>query len=314
LDYKSGNIDLHIHSTVSDGSLAPLDILQLAEQTGLSAISLTDHDAIDGVREIASALGVPPASHTLSFLRDAGNLSPFFISGVEISAAPPPDIAVSGSFHILGYGFDPDDPFLDEALIRQQAARKNRNPHIISRLNDMGMDISLDEVASASGAPRIGRPHIAALMVEKGYVRNIDDAFDHYIGKGKPAYVDKPRIPAEDAIALIRSAGGAAVLAHPGLLTFPAGSHLDQLITALKEMGLSGLETYYPGHSRTQFAMFSELARAHGLLVTGGTDFHGAVTPGIAMGTGRGDFRVPFRIFEDLISHISGNTAPSPRQ
>ncbi len=309
MEYKSGNIDLHIHSTASDGSLAPLDILQHAIQTGLSAIALTDHDAVDGVREIALALGMKADSHTRPFLYDEDKSPPFFISGVEISAAPPSKMAVSGSFHILGYGFNPDDPVLDEALNRQQAARKNRNPHIISRLQDMGMDISLEEVARSSGAPRIGRPHIAALLVEKGYARHINEAFDHYIGKGKPAYVDKPRIPAEEAIALIRSSGGAAVLAHPGLLTFPANGHLDRLIAALTEMGLDGIEAYYPGHSDAQFGRYSELARSHGLLVTGGTDFHGAINPDIAMGSGRGDFEVPFRVFENLIRRITGSPA-----
>jgi hypothetical protein len=288
LDCKSGNIDLHIHSTASDGSLAPLEILHLAEKTGLAAFALTDHDAVDGAREIASV----------------NKSVPLFVSGVEISAAPPSRIKVFGSFHILGYGFDIDHVELNEALTRQQAARKNRNPQIIARLNEMGIDISLEAVAAASGGPRIGRPHIAALMVEKGYARTIDEAFDNYIGKGKPAYVDKPRIRADAAITRIRSAGGIPVLAHPGLLTVAPPGRINDLIRVLTEMGLGGLEAYYPGHDGAQFEMFSDLARGHGLLVTGGTDFHGAINPEIRLGTGRGDLRVPFSVFKNLVNRL----------
>lgn len=296
MDYKSGNIDLHIHSTASDGSLAPLEILHLAEKTGLAAFSLTDHDAVDGAREIASVKGRGTDFNNKSI--------PFFISGVEISAAPPPRIKVSGSFHILGYGFDLDHPELDKALTRQQAARKNRNPQIIARLNEMGIDISLEAVEAASGTPRIGRPHIATLMVEKGYARTINEAFDNYIGKGKPAYVDKPRIRADAAITLIRSAGGIPVLAHPGLLTVAPPGQISDLIGELTGMGLGGLEAYFPGHSDAQFKMFSDLARANGLLVTGGTDFHGAINPEIRMGTGQGGLHIPFSVFENLVKRL----------
>jgi 3',5'-nucleoside bisphosphate phosphatase len=305
LDYKSGNIDLHIHSRASDGSLAPLDILYLAREIRLAAFALTDHDAIDGAREIASVIGMETGFTVFTEKNNSNQPDPFFISGVEISAAPPPRIKVSGSFHILGYGFDLDHPELNKTLTLQQAARKNRNPQIIARLNDMGVDISLAEVAAASGgSPQIGRPHIAALMVEKGYARSIDDAFDNYIGKGKPAYVDKPRITVEAAINLIRSAGGIAVLAHPGLLTVALPSRMSDLIGALTEMGLGGLEVYYPGHDGNQFAAFFELARVHNLLVTGGTDFHGEVNPDIRLGTGRGNFNVPFSVYENLTTRL----------
>ncbi len=304
MDYKSGNIDLHIHSRASDGSLAPLDILHLAREIGLAAIALTDHDAIDGAKEIASAIGLETDFTASAGENIINKPNPFFISGVEISAAPPPRIKVSGSFHILGYGFDLDHPEFNKSLTVQQAARKNRNPQIINRLNDMGVDISLAEVAAASGSPRIGRPHIAALMVEKGYARSIDDAFDNYIGKGKPAYVDKPRITVEAAINLIRSAGGIAALAHPGLLTVALPSRISDLIGALADMGLGGLEVYYPGHDGNQFAAFFELARVHNLVVTGGTDFHGEVNPDIRLGTGRGNFNVPFSVYENLVTRL----------
>jgi len=313
LDYKSGNIDLHIHSTASDGSLAPLDILELAKETGLAAFALTDHDAIDGAREIASVIGLGVDCNNPHGARDVNQSVPFFISGVEISAAPPPQIKISGSFHILGYGFDQDHPELNKVLIKQQEARKNRNPEIIARLNEMGIDISLEAVAAASGSPRIGRPHIATLMVEKGYVRTIDEAFDNYIGSGKPGYVDKPRIRVESAIALIRSAGGIPVLAHPGLLTASSPSRMIDLIGALTEMGLGGLEVYYPGHDAEQLALFSKLARSHGLLVTGGTDFHGAVNPEIRLGTGRGNFSVPFSVFENIVNYLDRDASGQNR-
>lgn len=305
MDYKSGNIDLHIHSRASDGSLGPLDILHLAKKTGLAAFALTDHDAIDGAREIASAIGMETGFTVFTERNNNNQPDPFFITGVEISAAPPPRIKVSGSFHILGYGFDLDHPELNKTLILQQAARKNRTPQIISRLNDMGVDISLAEVEeAASGSPQIGRPHIAALMVEKGYARTIDEVFDHYIGKGKPAYVDKPKISAQAAITLIRSAGGMAALAHPGLLSVAPPHRMRDLIGVLKDMGLGGLEVYYPGHDGNQFAEYSALAREHDLVVTGGTDFHGAVNPDIRLGTGRGDFNVPLSVYENLVTRL----------
>jgi 3',5'-nucleoside bisphosphate phosphatase len=289
LDCSSGNIDLHIHSTASDGSLNPIDILALAETAGLAAMALTDHDAIEGTREIIDH-GIPDAIQ--------------FMTGVEISAAPLKQLDIYGSFHILGYGFRLDDPALNRALITQQAARKNRNPRLIARLNEMGFDISLEEVVSASGRAQIGRPHIAALMVKKGYAASIEEVFDAYIGKGKPGYVEKQRIAPEKAMALIRGAGGIPVLAHPGLLEIKTEKAFDRLITALTAMGLKGLEAFYSGHTQKQTAFFEDLAGRHNLLVTGGSDFHGAINPEVRLGKGRGDLCVPYTVYERLMHEV----------
>ena len=186
MDCKSGNIDLHIHSTASDGSFDPLKIQLLAQKAGLAAFALTDHDSIEGAKNIR-AHGQP-----------SGPVQ--FLTGVEISAEPPDFFNVSGSFHILGYGFDIDHPALNQALVQQQHARKKRNPHIIDRLNALGVEISLDEVIAESGEKaQIGRPHIARVMVKKGFVGSINEAFDAYLAQGKPRIltrcVSKPKPP-----------------------------------------------------------------------------------------------------------------------
>lgn len=292
MDYKSGTIDLHIHSTASDGSLDPLDILSLAKTAGLAAFALTDHDSIEGARKIIAR----------------GDLSgPVkFVTGVEISAQPPDFFNVSGSFHILGYGFDIDSSALNQSLHEQQAARKNRNPHIIKRLNDLGIDIRLEEViASVEKNAQIGRPHIARVMVQKGLAASIEDAFDHFIGKGKPAYVEKARIPTTLAIEQIRSAGGVPVLAHPGLLDVSDFEAYEYLLSELVPAGLKGIEVYYPSHSPEETDYFLELTEKFDLLPTGGSDFHGAVNPEIQIGTGTGNLCIPYICYERLMREIS---------
>lgn len=283
-------IDLHIHTTASDGTSSPSQILALASRLQLGAIAITDHDTLDGVRE-ALRLGIPPAIELLT--------------GVEISAVPPPPFRCPGSFHILGYGFHPEDPVLNKNLNQLQDARKNRNPRIIERLNRLGLNLTLEEVNEIAGDGLVGRPHIARLMIKKGYARSINDAFDNYLGKGKPAYVDKFRVETPQAIRLISAAGGIPVLAHPYLLDIESNKELEDLIVMMKSMGLRGLEAYYPDHSPEYTALCMELARKHGLLITGGTDFHGSLKPDIQLGIGRGDFFVPFDIYEKLRQQLS---------
>lgn len=285
MDYKD-KIDLHLHSTASDGSFDPLEIIRRAIRLNLKAISLTDHDSVAGVKKILTC-GLPPA---ISFL-----------TGVEISAQPPAWFSGSGSIHLLGYGFSPDDPDLNRSLIQQQHARRNRNPDIISRLNALGIDISLEEVEAAAGKESIGRPHIAAVLVKKGIAASIDEAFDSLLGKKGPAYVEKPRIPAAGAVQMINNAGGIAVLAHPGLID---PTKVEKLLTNLISMGLSGIEAYYSDHTREQTEAFIRLADKHQLLISGGSDFHGDLIPEIRMGTGRGDLFVPYRIYEQMAAAL----------
>ncbi|MDA3897954.1 MAG: PHP domain-containing protein [Desulfobacteraceae bacterium] len=295
--YNSGNIDLHIHSTASDGSRDPLDIVSLVKKAGIKAFALTDHDSIDGAKKI---LAHPQMLGPVKFL-----------TGVEISAASPDFFSASGSFHILGYGIRVDHPDLNQTLQQQRSARKNRNPQIIARLNELGFDISLDEVISSSEKDaQIGRPHIARVMVQKGFVPSINEAFDTYIGKGNPAYIDKPRVDCAKAIALILSAGGVPILAHPGLLDVVDFNAYEYFLSELVPMGLMGIEAYYPSHSVEETDYFIELAEIFGLLTTGGSDFHGAINPEVWIGTGTGNLSVPYILYERLvytITHLQSN-------
>ena len=278
-------IDLHIHSTASDGSFTPAEILDHAQKLNLAAIAITDHDSIDGSRE-ALRIGIPPSFK--------------FLTGVEISAAHPPFFTGSGSFHILGYDIHLDHLALNQALSKLQDARKNRNPAILKLLNKLGFQISLEEVNQEVGEGQLGRPHIAYAMVKKGFVASINEAFDKYLGNDGPAYVDKYRIECEQAIALIRAAGGVPVLAHPALLNIENDQKLDALLQNLMKTGLAGLEVYYPGHSSQKIQQYTELARKYGLLMTGGTDFHGSITPEIKMGSGKGTLFIPYLLYEKL--------------
>ena len=286
MDSNASGIDLHIHSTASDGTLSPNEILRLALKSHLAAIAITDHDTLKGSREICGAVTTTP-------LR--------LLTGIEVSVTAPFSSGISGSLHILGYGIRLDDPTLNASLETLQSARKNRNPHIIDRLNALGIDVSIEEVSRISGGAQIGRPHIARLMLQKGLVKSINEAFDLYLGFQKPAYVEKYRLACDQAIQIISKAGGLAVLAHPILLKIPDNDRLESLIVALKEMGLQGIEAYYPEHSPEYTAYCSSLAQKHDLIITGGTDFHGAVKPGIQMGSGKGDFKVPYTVYERLV-------------
>ena len=283
-------IDLHIHSSASDGTLSPGEILETARAQNLGAISITDHDSIDGSKQALEA-GIPK------------NLK--FLTGVELSAAPPPILNHSGSFHILGYGIDLDDFALNQTLQILQNARENRNPSIVDRLNQLGLDKTIDQVAETAGDGQIGRPHIARVLLQRGYVASIDDAFDRYLAYGCPAYVDKPRISCQQAVDIIRGAGGIVVLAHPYLLNLTDPTDMDNLIAALKKMGFGGIEVYYPEHSEQATSFYEELARKYSLLMTGGTDFHGKLKPEIQMGSGSGHFFVPLSLYDRLCAELA---------
>ncbi len=282
------SIDLHIHTTASDGTFTPKQVISHARRLELKAIAITDHDTVAGSKEALES-GIPSSLD--------------FLTGVEISSTPPPFYPGSGSFHLLGYSIRLDDLQLNQTLEKLQQARKNRNPAIVKRLNELGIPITLDEIREEAGEGQLGRPHIANLMVKKGVVASIDEAFDRFLGTGKPAYVDKQRIDCFRAIEIILEAGGIAVLAHPGLLDYGNDSQLDELISKLKQAGIQGVEVYYSGHTPDQTRLYAELARRHDLLMTGGSDFHGAIQPEIEMGSGQGNLSVPYELFEKLIQH-----------
>jgi predicted metal-dependent phosphoesterase TrpH len=181
-----------------------------------------------------------------------------------------------------------------------QQARKNRNPKILKRLNELGLKISLEDVNQTVANGQLGRPHIAQAMIKMGFVESMDEAFDKFLGAGKPAYVDKDRIGCEEAIKIIRGAGGFPVLAHPALLNIDDDCQLDELIQNLIKIGMRGIEVYYPEHSSEQIQHYTELADKYDLLMTGGTDFHGSITPKIEMGTGKGTLFIPYKLYEKL--------------
>ncbi|MFZ5564174.1 MAG: PHP domain-containing protein [Thermodesulfobacteriota bacterium] len=280
-------IDLHVHSSASDGTLAPLQLISAAARAGLAAIAITDHDTVDGC--------VPVLEASLPDSLD-------FLTGVEISAAYPAAFPLSGSLHILGYDIDIHNADLRQKLDRLQTSRNQRTPKILERLNRMGVDISMAEVQSFAGGAQVGRAHIAQVMRARGMVASIHEAFDRYLGKNGPAYVDKDRIACEEAIAVIRQAGGVAVLAHPCLIETPDDASLESLVRMLVEMGMGGIEALYPQHTKKQVGFYTDLSRRYSLIITGGTDFHGDLNREIALGMAKGDFRVDYALYEKLIA------------
>lgn len=250
-----GEIDLHVHTTASDGTMSPADVVHLAREKKLKAIAITDHDTIDGIEEA----------------QKAGNeLSVEIIPGVEISAN-----FRSGALHLLGYYVETQGGPLAAKLARLKQSRSERNPQIVEKLNRLGVKITYQDVLEASGGGQVGRPHFAQLLVDRGYARSINEAFDRYLTKGASAYVDKYRFEIEEAIDVVLEAGGVPVLAHPRTLNYPR-ENLERFVTTLTRRGLMGIEVFYPENSIEQTLQYRNLAEKLGLIQTGGSDFHGA--------------------------------------
>jgi predicted metal-dependent phosphoesterase TrpH len=272
-------IDLHTHSTVSDGSDPPEQIPELAAEAGCTAVALTDHDRLDGIdsaRARAAALGIE------------------LVPGCEISCEVSP-----GTMHVLIYFVEPGEGPLQDELVRLQRARDDRNTHLVARLQGLGLPVTLEEIEQEAGGRGIGRPHVAALLVRKGLASSIQDAFDHYLAKGRPGYVDKVRLEADQAVRLARASGGVAVLAHPLSLAL-APAELDRAARELVDIGLAGIEALYGRYAPDERAGLCELARRHDLVATGGSDYHGSYKPDLAVGVGAGDLDVPDDVLTQL--------------
>ncbi len=272
-------IDLHAHTTASDGSLTPEELVQLAKQQGVATLAVTDHDTVAGLPR-AIAEGVQAGVEV--------------ISGIEISC-----LYGKTELHILGYFINPDDPHLAPALITYQASREKRNPLIVKRLQDLGCPLAYAEVKAAAGTATVGRPHIAQALVRRGYVRSVSEAFDRYLADNAPAYVPRLLPTPAEAIGLIRKIGGIPVLAHP-VYTSRLNEPFEQVCETLKALGLLGIEALYSSHSRQQTDRYRDIAKNHGLLVTGGSDFHGESKPNLLVGTGYGNLTVPRDLLEPM--------------
>ena len=272
-------IDLHLHTTRSDGSFSPREVLQLAKQAGVTALSITDHDITDGIPE-ARAVGA--------------ELGIEVIPGVEISSR-----FGESELHMLGYFLSWDDPKLNQRMATLRASRHTRNPQIVQRLNDLGIDITYEEVRALAGTESVGRPHIARVLMEKKVVGSAKEAFDRFLAEGRPAYVGRALPEPMEAVQWIREAGGVAVLAHPTWVRTSAEG-LATLIGSLKEIGLGGMEVHYSSHTPSQTTEYLNLAKQYDLLVTGGSDFHGVTKPDIEVGIGKGQLKVPEKLLDPL--------------
>jgi predicted metal-dependent phosphoesterase TrpH len=270
-------IDLHAHTTASDGTSTPPELIRQALHCGLEALAVTDHDTFTGYDQ-----ALPPA-------RDAGLE---LICGIELSTK-----LGRKSVHLLGYFLsgDPGNELRHFAL-EMQASRRDRNHRLSARLKQLGVEVTTAEV-EARGRGYAGRPHYAQIMVEKGYVKTAQQAFDEYLDEAARGYVDRSEAQLVHCIGMIRRAGGIASLAHPNRINHDMSSLLPQLTAA----GLNGLEVYYSGHSPAQTAHYLSLAIKHNLLLTGGSDFHGTMKPNFHLGTGcNGNLNIPREILEQL--------------
>ena len=274
-------IDLHTHSTVSDGSDPPERIPELAALVGCSAVALTDHDSLAGL----------PAAR-----RRAEELGVDLIPGCEISCRP----VGNGGMHVLVYFVEDDGGPLAEELVRLRDDRHQRNVALADRMAEIGLPVTYQEVVDiAGGEDGVGRPHFATALVRHGVVGSIQEAFDQYLGNGGPAYVPKSRLDAIDVARLARASGGVAVLAHPYSLGLEP-AELAQTVGELAEHGFAGIEAIYGRYSPRQRQDLVTLADRFDLVATGGSDHHGTIKPDLTVGTGTGDLKVPDRVLERL--------------
>jgi hypothetical protein len=275
-------IDLHTHSTASDGTCTPESLVALALEAGLTALALTDHDTLAGIeraREAAAGTGLR------------------LIAGVEIEIA-----RETGEFHLLGLGFSQNRDGLEAALTRVRADRNERNLLMVARLRAAGFPVSMEELREIGGGEVISRAHFARLLVRKGIAGSIDAAFSRFIGKGKEFYESRACLALGAACALIRASGGLPIVAHPLSLGL-RGPALRQELSSAKAAGAAGIEAWHPSHSLKDCRMLARLARALGMAVTGGSDFHGANIPQRRLGRTAGGREVPDELLEALALH-----------
>ena len=277
-------IDLHVHSSISDGTLTPTEVVQLAMQKGLQAIALTDHDTVDGVKEAMDAANrLATTDYKLQV-----------IPGTELSASYKGE-----DIHILGLFLDYENKELLSTLTNVAKEREQRNEKMCSNLQKAGIDISVEKLRGGNTDVILTRAHFAKYMLEHGYVSSMKQAFEKYLDSKGPYYVSREYLSPKQAIDLILSAGGVPVLAHPLLYKF-SPNELEKLLRELVSYGLQGIEAIYSCNVSNDESYVKGLARKYGLKISGGSDFHGSVKKDIELGTGRGNLKVPASLLDSL--------------
>ena len=275
-------IDLHTHSNASDGSLSPGDLIAFAAKRGLKTIALTDHDTINGLEQAQAA---------------AKNHNIGFIPGIEMEISMPEKI--SGEFHLLGLGINKPSPAFFDAINMLIKGREQRNREMLNRAKELNINLTYDELLTNSGGEFIGRLHFAKLLIKKKVVRNIEQAFGRFLGKGKPLFIPKPALEFEKGLSIIRESGGLAVLAHPMSL-YLAWGKLPDFIKTLKERGLDGIEAWHPSARVQDCKRLEELGKNSSLFITAGSDFHGENRPDRKLGTSAGGKKIDARLLEAI--------------
>lgn len=273
-------IDLHTHSTASDGSDTPTLLVEHAAALGITSLALTDHDTLEGIEEARAAAA--PAGIEL-------------IPGVELSLE-----WAKGGMHLVVLWLESGSGPLQDRLAAIQAGRTGRNARILERLRSFGFEITEQEIEEEAGGGSVGRPHIAAVMVRKGYVPDIVSAFDRFLAGGKPAYVGRERLEPEEGIALARASGGVPILAHPHTLGVDNRFEMADLLDRLVAAGLVGIECHYGTYQAPGRAGLEAMARRFGLVPSGGSDYHGTYKEGVALGTGAVGIPIPPGLLDEL--------------
>jgi len=265
--------DLHMHTIFSDGTLSPKEMVRLSKEAGLSGISITDHDTVDGIEEA---------------IIEGEKIGITVIPGIEISSRK-----FGKSVHILGYLIDYHNGRLLRFVHNMREAREKRGKKMVNKLNKIGVNITMEEVKRIAGRGVVGRPHIARVLVKNKEVKDESEAFLKYIGDDCPCYVPKPNVPPANVINLIKEAKGISILAHPGLLA-PELEILDFI-----KDGIQGIEVWHPSHSKKNMGKYLEITRKFKLIATGGSDSHGQLEGHPKVG----QFKVPYKILENLVNY-----------
>lgn len=279
-------IDLHVHSTASDGTLTPSEVVDHAIEVGLSAFALTDHDTLHGVAE---------AKERAAWHKAQGHPIEVY-PGVEISAA-----YKNRDIHILGLLVDETNEILDRALTSFLENRNRRNDKMLEKFAEHGIELSMEDLTEDAPGSVITRAHFARALMKKGIVTSVQEAFEKYVGDDGPCYVAREYMSPEQAIRIIKKAGGVPVLAHPLLYKLPH-DELYSLVERLKNAGLKGIEVYYSNNRGQDEVNVKALANHFGLVATGGSDFHGAAKPAIELGSGKGNLKIPYSVLENVMA------------